>query len=185
VTYHWVRSDGTSTGSQTVSLGAGQTGDVTDSWTPPADTFSGSDALDITSPVSQTASIPISLACTGSHVLTVTIVQGTPDIVDSGNMGFLSYTVTVTTEGTGPVSFDWNTSAPAEDIPSTDMGSVPLSGSTSYAFVVSPPSGFFDGFGCNATTPEPNYVFSGTATGTDMVGVTQTSSFTLDCQNGP
>jgi hypothetical protein len=64
LTYHWVRSDGTTTGSQTVSIGAGQTGDVTDSWTPPADNFTGSDALDITAPISQTTSIPISLSCT-------------------------------------------------------------------------------------------------------------------------
>jgi hypothetical protein len=297
VTYHWVRSDGTSTSPATVTIGTGQTSDVTDSWTPPADNYSGSDTLDITSPVSQSTSIPLSLSCTGTHVLDViinqgpaavsgdsgsipysvtvttagtgpvrfdwatslapasgsagessgmqtlsgrtsymipltgsfpdgngcigaesavlnvtatgtdgegvsrsssaalsctgshvtgvTISQGTPDIADGGNSGTLSYTVTVTTDGTGPVAFSWGTAIlPSQNGWPADSGSQTLSGQTSYTITVSPPSGFPDGNGCNAS-PAETYVLTVTATGTDGDAVTQTSSYALDCTNGP
>jgi eukaryotic-like serine/threonine-protein kinase len=187
LTYHWARSDGTSPGSQTISIGAGQTGDVTDSWTPPADTFSGSDALDITAPVSQTASIPINLACTGSHVISVTIVQNAPTFTNQGGIGFLTYAVTVNTDGTAPVNFDWS-AAFAAGPAGKDTGSMTLSGQTSYQESVAPPSGFYDGNDCGAPNPgqaQGTYVLTVTATGTDNVTVSQTSSFTLDCTGSP
>jgi eukaryotic-like serine/threonine-protein kinase len=189
VRYHWIRSDGTSTRSATISIGTGQTRHVTDSWTPPADNFTGTDTLDITAPVSQSASIPISLTRTGTCVLSVAIVQGTPVIADggTGNSGTLSYVVTVTTDGTGPVAFSWSTAIlPAQNGWPADMGSQTLSGKTSYEVPVAPPSGFPWNLGCNApssTQPFQYYVLGVTATST--TAVTQTSSLMLVCTNGP
>jgi hypothetical protein len=187
LTYHWVRTDGTSTGSQTISIGAGQTGNVTDSWTPPADNYSGSDALDITSPVSQMSPTPISLACTGSHVISVTIAQGTPTFTNQGGMGFLTYTITINTDGTGAVSFDWS-AAFAANSSGKDTGSMTLSGQTTYQETPAPASGFYDGNECsppNPGQPQLTYVLTATATGTDSAAVTQTSSYTLDCTASP
>jgi hypothetical protein len=102
-------------------------------------------------------------------------------------MGFLTYTVTVDTDGTGPVAFDWS-AAFAADASGTDTGSQTLSGSTTYQVPVAPPSGFFDGPDCMAPNPgqaQGTYGLTVMATGTDNVTVTQTSSFTLDCTGGP
>ena len=184
ITYHFVRSDGTSTPSVTTSLVAGQPRNVKDFWLPPADNFSGHDGVQITAPVSQLTSIPITLSCTGSHVIDVSIVQGPPQYTDpSQGLGFITFTVTVTTEGTDDVTVDWS-AAPAANASGTDTGSVPLFGQTSYQFLVNPPSGFFNNAECPPPPPgqpQPSYVLDVTATGTDNVAVHQSSSFTLNC----
>ncbi len=64
--YHWLRSNGTQTGAQTVNVTAGQTVSVSDSVTAAADTYSGTDTLDVSSPASTSQSIPITVTCTSS-----------------------------------------------------------------------------------------------------------------------
>src|SRR5262249_25717133 len=64
VTYHWARSDGTTTSPATVMLKAGMASDVTDHFTPPSDRFSGSASRDITAPVHMSQALPIDLTCT-------------------------------------------------------------------------------------------------------------------------
>ncbi len=160
VTYHWVRSNGTSTGAATVSVGTAGTADVTDHFTPAGN--SASDTLDITSPVTLSKTITLDSACTGSHVLTVSAVEDSAS--SNGNSEVVNYTVTVTTVGTGKVHLSWTTS---ESLSSTAQGtqdvntsSVTLSGKTSYTETF---TGTF--------TPECGnfnyYVMGATATGTD------------------
>jgi eukaryotic-like serine/threonine-protein kinase len=175
VTYHWVRSDGSSTAPATVSIGTGQTRDVTDFWTPPADDYSGSDTLDVTSPVSQSTSIPLRLSCTGTHVLDVVINQGSASV--SGDTGSIPYSVTVTTAGTGPVRFDWATSLdPASGSAGESSGMQTLSGHTSYTIPLT--GSFPDGNGCFGAA---SFVLNVTATGTDGEGVSRSSDYTLSC----
>jgi eukaryotic-like serine/threonine-protein kinase len=64
--YHWQRSNGTQTGTQTMSISAGQTVNVGDSVTAASDTYSGTDTLDVSSPASTSQSIPITVTCTSS-----------------------------------------------------------------------------------------------------------------------
>jgi eukaryotic-like serine/threonine-protein kinase len=66
LSYHWLRSNGTQTGTQTVSVTAGQTVTVSDSVTAASDTYAGSDTLDVTSPASTSKSIPITVTCRSS-----------------------------------------------------------------------------------------------------------------------
>jgi serine/threonine-protein kinase len=78
VTYHWARSDGTTTSPATVRLKAGTASDVTDLFTPPFDSFSGSDSLDITTPVHISQTLPIDLTCTYPAIsISGTIPSGT------------------------------------------------------------------------------------------------------------
>jgi eukaryotic-like serine/threonine-protein kinase len=64
--YHWVRSNGTQTRTQTESVTAGQTVNVSDSVTAASDTYSGTDTLDVTSPASTSKTIPITVTCRSS-----------------------------------------------------------------------------------------------------------------------
>ncbi len=64
--YHWLRSNGTQTGTQTVNVTAGETVSVSDSVTAASDTYSGTDTLDVSSPASTSQSIPIAVTCGSS-----------------------------------------------------------------------------------------------------------------------
>jgi eukaryotic-like serine/threonine-protein kinase len=63
VKYEWLRSNGTTGSSGTISLAAGTPKTVTDTFKPPSDTFSGSDELEITAPFVEKESLPIGLSC--------------------------------------------------------------------------------------------------------------------------
>jgi eukaryotic-like serine/threonine-protein kinase len=180
VTYHWVRSDGSSTPPAAVSVGAGQTVDVTDQWTPPTSPFSGGDTLDITAPTAVTSSIPLALSCTGSHVTGIKVSAGSPNF--DGNSGTATFVITFTTDGTSPVTLSWSTSQNTSPTPGTvdvENGSKTVSGSTSYTVdvtgVFSPP--------CGAGTAANYWVIDATATGTDGHGASAVSSVdvTRDC----
>jgi len=62
-TYHWVLPSGTTTGSSTVALTAGQGKTVTTAFKPGSDTFSGTATLQITSPASVSQSVPVDVTC--------------------------------------------------------------------------------------------------------------------------
>ena len=144
LSYHWTRSNGTQTTPQTVSVSAGQTVNVTDSVTGASDTYSGSDALDVTSPVTKSQSIPITVTCTPpppppSHVSSVTIISVTPDSsVTCGTSNATgTFTVSVVASSIAPVQLSW---VPSQSFPPTapgtpwasGSGSMVLSGNTIY-----------------------------------------------------
>jgi hypothetical protein len=62
VKYQWVRSDGTTGSSGTISLKAGTPVNVSDNFTPPSDAFSGSDTLNLPS-LGESQALPIALSC--------------------------------------------------------------------------------------------------------------------------
>jgi serine/threonine-protein kinase len=64
VAYRWTRPDGTAGRSGTIALAAGSPATVTDQFTPPSDTFSGSETLTISGPFSVTESLPVAVSCT-------------------------------------------------------------------------------------------------------------------------
>jgi Protein kinase domain len=135
VTYHWVRSNGTSTGSSTVSIGNHGTQDVTDHLTPSADKWSGGDTLDITSPVVLSRSISVSVSCTGSSVIAVSVTPGPPPTF-TGNTEPISYVISVTTSGTAAVNVSWTAwESPDGSASGTQSGngSFKDSGSTNYS----------------------------------------------------
>jgi serine/threonine-protein kinase len=116
LSYHWTRSNGTYTASQTVSVSAGQTVNVTDSVTAASDTYSGSDALDVTSPVAQSQTIPITVTCTAPpppvHVSSVTVSNPVPDPSDTCQLQSnvtASFTVSVQATSTSAVTLKWAT----------------------------------------------------------------------------
>src|SRR5262249_55399349 len=143
LTYHWARSNGSQTTPHTVSVTAGQTVNVNDSVTAASDTYTGSDALDVTSPASMSQSIPITVTCTAappppSHVSSITVSSVTMvDTTTCSVPDFMgSATVTVDVSSTTPVTLSWQTSQnPAGPTPGTPVlrtGSMTLSGQTSY-----------------------------------------------------
>jgi hypothetical protein len=69
VTYHWARSDGTSSGSVTKSVAAGGSVPASDSVTPTSGNFEIGDTLTVTSPSSHSATAKVAVQC--SPVLTV------------------------------------------------------------------------------------------------------------------
>jgi len=77
VRYEWVRSNGTTGKSGTLSLAAGTPKTVTDSFTPSSNPFSGSDELEITAPFVTSESLPIALTCSYPPVQVTT--SGLPD----------------------------------------------------------------------------------------------------------
>jgi eukaryotic-like serine/threonine-protein kinase len=168
VTYTWIRGDGTRTAPQTVSAPAGLAVDVTDTVTASSTSYSGSDALQVSSPVGASASIPLTVTCSPapSHVSSVTVPSVTLQSgtncqtpTDSG-----SFTVAVVASSTAPVQLSWATSTNNVDSPgsTTDSGSQALSGSTSYNVSISASFGSPTP-GCGTT-----YVFATvTATGSD------------------
>jgi eukaryotic-like serine/threonine-protein kinase len=179
VTYHWVRSNGSTTGSATVSVGAGQTVNVSDQWNPGASPFNGSDTLDITAPVVQSMPISLALSCTGSHVTGISISAGPPNFGDGS--GTATFVVTITADGTSPVTLNWSTSQNDSAAPGDfDVvpGSQTVSGSTSYTVDV---TGTFSPT-CGGGNPY-YWVIEATATGTDSHGMSAVSSVnvTPDC----
>jgi hypothetical protein len=138
VTYHWVRSNGTSTGSSTVSIGNGGTQHVADHLKPTADKWSATDTLDITSPVVLSKSISVSLSCTGSSVIAVSVTETGAVAGPAGEV--VSYVVSVTTAGTAAVSVNWTATTSLTTSPGTTTvgsGSFKDSGSTNYSTKVS------------------------------------------------
>jgi eukaryotic-like serine/threonine-protein kinase len=179
VTYHWARSNGSTTAPATVSISAGQTVDVSDQWTPAATPFQGSDALQITGPVTVSTPISLALSCTGSQVSGMSISAGSPSF--SGSTGTATFAVTITTDGTSPVTLKWSTSQNFQPAPGTadvQSGSQTVSGHTSYTVdvtgIFSPP--------CLGGNPY-YWVLDATATGTGGHGVSQVSAVnvTPDC----
>jgi hypothetical protein len=171
VTYHWVRSNGSSTAPAVVSIGAGQTVDVSDQWTPPASPFTGSDTLDITAPTAVSSSIPLAVSCTASHVTGIKVSPGPPNF--DGNSGTATFVVTFTTDGTSPVTLSWSTSQNSSPTPGTadvERGSKTVSGSTSYTVDV---TGTFSP-ACDGGNPY-YWVIDATATGTDGHGASEVS----------
>jgi eukaryotic-like serine/threonine-protein kinase len=172
VTYHWVRSNGSSTAPAVVSIGAGQTVDVSDQWTPPASPFTGSDTLDITAPTAVSSSIPLAVSCTASHVTGIKVSAGPPSFGDGS--GTATFVVTFTTDGTSPVTLSWSTSQNTSPAPGTvdvESGSKTVSGSTRYTVVV---TGVFSP-SCGAGTASNYWVIDATATGTDGHGASEVS----------
>jgi hypothetical protein len=100
VTYHWVRSTGSATSPATIKLAAGKAQSVIDKFTPPSDSFTGSDTLDITSPFQVSQSLPIAVTCT-LPTLTVTSSGSLPN----GTVGS-PYTATVQATG-GKPPYTW------------------------------------------------------------------------------
>jgi hypothetical protein len=63
VTYHWARSDGTSTGAAQATVPVGGTVSVSDSVTPASNQWEISDTLVVTSPSSHSASTKVAVQC--------------------------------------------------------------------------------------------------------------------------
>ena len=99
VTYQWARSDGSTTGPETIPLSAGMTQTVTDQVTTASDTYTGGDTLDITSP--STISQPISLAVSCQDPLTIS-TGSLPAGMDGA-----PYSATVTATG-GDNDYTWS-----------------------------------------------------------------------------
>jgi hypothetical protein len=151
LSYHWVRSNGTQTAPQTVSVSAGQTVNVTDSVTAASDTYSGSDALDVTSPVTKSQSIPITVTCTPpppppSHVSSVAVSNPAPDPSDTCPNGTGPppvdtglVTISVVASSIAPVQLNWATSQSFPqglNVKPEKSGSKVLSGSTTYSVTI-------------------------------------------------
>jgi hypothetical protein len=71
VTYHWARSNGTSTGSTQVAIAAGGSVNVPDSVTAASNQWDITDTLEVTSPSAHNASATVSVTCS-YPTLTVT-----------------------------------------------------------------------------------------------------------------
>lgn len=163
VTYHWARSNGSTTAAATFSIAAGQTVDVSDLWTPSASPFNGTDTLDITAPTAVSTPIPLALSCTGSHVTGISISAGTPDFGDGSATD--TFIVTITTDGTSPVTLSWTTSQNDQAAPGpfdVQNGSKTVSGATTYTVDV---TGTFSP-SCDGGNPY-YWALAATATGTD------------------
>jgi eukaryotic-like serine/threonine-protein kinase len=72
VTYHWARSDGSSSGSGTKSVPAGGSVAVSDSVTPKSNNWEIGDTLTVTSPSSHSATAKVSVQCTPRLLVTTT-----------------------------------------------------------------------------------------------------------------
>jgi serine/threonine-protein kinase len=79
--YEWLRSNGTTGTSGTISLAAGTPKTVTDSFSPASDTFTGSDELEITAPFVAKVSLPIALSCTFPQLTVSTSGNLLPGVV--------------------------------------------------------------------------------------------------------
>jgi serine/threonine-protein kinase len=109
VTYHWARSDGTSSGSATKSVPAGGSVSATDSVTPASNNWEIGDTLTVTAPSSHSATAKLAVNCSypalaignpGDHSVTV------------GN--FISFPVSAT-GGDGHYTYTW--SSPRNNLP--------------------------------------------------------------------
>jgi serine/threonine-protein kinase len=176
LSYSWIRSDGSQIGPQTVSVSAGQTVNVTDSVTAASDTYSGSDTLAVSSPVSMSRSIPITVTCAPppSHVLSVTVSSPAPDKADNcGLVDTASFTITVMVSSTGPVTVTWYTSQnyPAKTPgPTVQSATKTYSGNTTYEIppVGTPPIDASFGY----VTCGTNFIVQVIATGSDGQSMT-------------
>jgi hypothetical protein len=188
LSYSWIRSNGSQIGPQVVTVSAGQTVNVTDSVTAASDTYSGSDTLQVSSPVSMSRSIPITVTCTASppppppptsHVSAVTVSNValnqtlTSCSVPAPQAITGSFSVQVQASSTAKVTLTWQTSqsTSASPGPAIGNGSATLSGQTSYQLSFPIPGGSPVSFG---DFPQPGngcvstYFFvQVTATGTD------------------
>ncbi|HUN30564.1 MAG TPA: protein kinase [Trebonia sp.] len=88
VKYEWLRSNGTTGSSGTLSLAAGKSKTVTDSFTPPSNPFTGSDELEITAPFVTKESLPIAVSCSYPplEVSTSELPNGTVGTPYSGSL---------------------------------------------------------------------------------------------------
>jgi serine/threonine protein kinase len=109
VTYHWARSNGTSSGSATKSVAAGGSVGVSDSVTPASNNWEIGDTLTVTAPSSHSATAKLAVNCSypalaignpGDHSVTV------------GNS--ISFTVSAT-GGDGHYTYTW--SSPRNNLP--------------------------------------------------------------------
>jgi tRNA A-37 threonylcarbamoyl transferase component Bud32 len=118
MTYHWVRSNGSVTGPVTVSLTAGSARAVTDEFTPPSDTFTGSDTLDITAPSQLSRLVPIELSCTYPPI-TITTSGDLP----SGTAGTSYEGANVSATG-GEAPYTWRASGLPPGLSMSTSGSI-------------------------------------------------------------
>jgi serine/threonine-protein kinase len=151
VSYQWIRSNGTQTAQQTLSVSAGKAVYVSDVVTPTSDSYSGSDELSVASPVSASKSIPITLTCTPappppSHVSSVTVTNPVPDASDtcpnSANPQPIDtglVTISVVASSIAPVQLNWATSQSfpqGVNVKPEASGTKTLSGSTTYSVTI-------------------------------------------------
>jgi serine/threonine-protein kinase len=101
VTFQWTRPNGAAGSSGTVSIAAGGSQPVSDTFTPDSDTFSGTETLDITAPFHVSQSLPVSVSCSFPPI---TISANLPD----GNWGS-SYSGSASASGgKGPYTFSFS-----------------------------------------------------------------------------
>jgi hypothetical protein len=101
VTYHWARSNGTSTGATQVAVPAGGTVSVPDAVTAASNQWSITDTLMVTSPSAHSASANVSVACSYP---TLTLPQ--PVSPQQPQIG-QPYTLSLTPSG-GNGSYNWS-----------------------------------------------------------------------------
>jgi eukaryotic-like serine/threonine-protein kinase len=171
LSYHWIRSNGTQTAAKSVTVSAGQPVFVSDLVTPSSDTYSGSDDLSVSGPVSASRSIGITLTCTTpSHVSSTTVSNLTLSTkFCSGAVQTVtgSFTVTVDASSTTAVKVSWTTS---QNSTTDDSGSQMLSGQTSYTVTINNAS--FGSLPAGGACQGGNFVAAATATGSDGIAVT-------------
>jgi len=117
VKYEWLRSNGSAGGSGTISLAAGKPKTVTDTFKPPSDTFSGSDALEITAPFAEKESLPIALSCT------LPPLQVTTSELPAGTLHDLYSGASVGATG-GKSPYSWTESGLPEGLTMSSSGAI-------------------------------------------------------------
>jgi hypothetical protein len=106
VTYHWARSNGTSTGAKQVAVAAGGSVSVPDSVTATSNQWSITDTLTVTSPSAHSAGAKVSVACTYPTLTLPNPGQVRPDVDEP-------FTLTLTPSGgNGPYSWSWSGTLP-------------------------------------------------------------------------
>jgi eukaryotic-like serine/threonine-protein kinase len=178
LSYHWIRSNGSQTAAHTVNVSAGKAIFVSDIVTPSADSYSGSDDLSVSGPVSASKSIAITLTCTTpSHVSSVTVSNPTLSTMSCSSAQQTvtgSFTIVIHASSTAPVQLNWTTSQNSTPPPSSgttnDSGSQVLSGQTSYTVTINNAS--FGSLAAGGPCAGGYFVAAATATGSDGVAVT-------------
>jgi hypothetical protein len=157
VTYHWARSDGTSSGSATRSVAAGGSASVSDSVTPASNNWEIGDTLTVTAPSSHSATAKLAFQCS------FPALSASNSGSESANEGSPMAAVTVTASG-GNGSYQFSLSGPSW---------MSLSASGSTATVTGTPP--FTDSNC-ARTP---YTATVTVTDTEASAQTASTSFTI------